>query len=256
MNQKLTKARAFLTTLYFSKPLTSKDCYYILNDLKKVTSTNFLGQLKSVGYLTLKDGYYKLSTKGKSMITSNLFSLELNRKKGHQNSLHENMTLRIIYNFLLETNQSEILEIIKEKNFNKIIEPDIFISTTNLNLVIEIDTGTERHNILDSKIQRYNTILNKDKDKLIFVSSSKRNRDHLLKYDNILTVDIDNLLSIKNIILSSINSCMVSENIVRVNSYVPSTAANGTAGGENNQNNDQKDTTNSDLIDFLTRINE
>lgn len=164
---------AFLLTLYFSKALTSREIYPILNTEVK-NPTYFLGKALFDGYLIKDDSNYKLTKKGLNKAINLSYNLEHNQKKGTTNSDHTNQLLKSLFVLLKHLEIDNIQSIRKEKKLNNAIQPDLTIQTNSKTLLIEIDTGTQGLQVIKSKINRYKAIMNEEDDFLIFFTKSKK----------------------------------------------------------------------------------
>jgi hypothetical protein len=167
-----TLIEAFLVALYFSKPLTSREIYYILKG-QVPTPSSFLGKAVFNDYL-IKDGYtYKLSKKGHLKARSYNYSLEFHKNKGTSSSQHSNQIIKTLFLFLLHTEEKELIGIRKEKTAGYSIQPDLTLLTKKCNLLIEIDTGTQNTTTVRSKVFRYRAMKDDDNDIVVFCTHSK-----------------------------------------------------------------------------------
>jgi hypothetical protein len=170
---------AFLTALYFSKPLTSREIYYILDSQVK-NPINFLAKALKDGYLIKTHYDYKLSPKGLSKVNTFWLTLDYQKNKGTLNVKHSNLIIKCLFLLLKHIEPKQIYSITREKTtgeFNN--KPDLTIATKNINFLIEADTGTERLGQLETKLRRYSWRMDEEKDFIIFLTTSRNTYNKL-----------------------------------------------------------------------------
>lgn len=156
MKTKNTIKLSLLTAMHFNRSMTRKELYYIVKDTAKNTP-DLLSALQREGKIT-KDkndkDKFTLTKKGLNQVIDTGIELIKKEKKGEKQHIHNLALSKAIFLIMLTIENEEIISIEKEKGDIEQL-PDITITLRNKLIYIEIDTGSQRTKIIESKIKTY-----------------------------------------------------------------------------------------------------
>lgn len=152
--------KALLTSLYLSIPLTIREVTQIVKGFV-VYHKQYVSQLKARGYLKLKDQRLHLTRRAHQLVQSQPFELVWNKRKGMIQYNHQLQLVKTLFICLLHLNLPQISQILKEK-FNGSVAPDLCIKTESVNFLIEVDTGSQRAQTIQPKLNYYKNFTSSD----------------------------------------------------------------------------------------------
>jgi hypothetical protein len=146
--------QALLIALSFTSPLQPRYIQSIVNGFVH-NSQFYVSNQKIRGWLNKQDRVMYLSEKATEMVQSCPFERIVNKKEVAKFIDHETLLVRSLFLCLLHLNFADIKQIRKQKYYESRYIPDLTIITKTSTLFIEVDTGNQPVQTLESKIRGF-----------------------------------------------------------------------------------------------------
>jgi hypothetical protein len=174
---------SLLITLSLTCPLDSRHVKSIIHGF--VSNERFyVSNQKSRGWLQKRDYLLTLTTQARERINSTRLNILSNRVRGDTKLRHEILLARTLFTCLMHLDFKDIRQIKKQKQirYSDYI-PDLTFITNMGTFFVEADTGTERVQRLEAKIQGFQE--QNITDTLIFFTASDTNYNYFKQQNRV-----------------------------------------------------------------------